>query len=411
MLFRKTILSIILTICFIVNSVSSVYAEPQIQGKAAALIDPKSGEIIYGKNENEPLPPASLTKLITAILAVERTKLSDVVTVGKNPPLIPPSSIGLKEGERITVENLLYALLIKSANDTAVAIAEYISGSAPEFANLMNKRAKELGATNTHFVTPNGLHDPNHYSTAHDLALIAKHAMENPLIRNIVAVKNKQIPREDDTAVKWLPNHNKMLWRYEGANGVKTGYTKEAKQCLVSSAQRGDQEFIAVVLGSQGNNIWTDSENLLDYGFDNFVTVKQKDANLLIKKMPVKRGAVDLQLITEKDFYYTQRKGDAAPVTEKIEINKEISAPIKKGQVLGRINFSTPQKNLGFVNLVALEAVPEQTFFSPGAGISVISPELVVVILLVFFILWNIRKPRKRYRRKTRWLHHRNGIR
>lgn len=410
-MYRNSLLSLILAVCFITYSLNPAFAEPQIQGKAAALIDSKSGEIIFGKSENAPLPPASTTKIMTAILAVEKSKPSDIVTSGKNPALIPPSSIGLKEGEKISMENLLYALLVKSANDSAVAIAEHISGSVPEFAKLMNNRAKQWGATNTNFVNPNGLPDPNHYSTARDLALIAKHVMENSYIRQIVATKYKVIPRDDESAVKWLPNHNKMLWRYEGANGVKTGYTKEAKQCLISSAARGDQEFIAVVLGAQGSNVWTDSANLLDYGFNNFVTVKHKSANQMVKTVPVKRGETDTVLVTQNDFYYTLSKGKTVTVTEKLELNKDITAPVKKGQVLGRIVFSTPEKELGFVNLVAQSTVPAAPVFSTGFIKSLsIDPMLLAGTLFVLFVLWNIRK-RKRRKRRNRWWPDRNGIR
>ncbi len=409
---RNIILSFIFLVVFAAFP-SAVLAEPALQGKAAALIDSKSGEILFGHYENTPLPPASTTKIMTAYLALEKAKLSDVVVVGKNPSLIPPSAIGLKEGERITMENLLYALLIKSANDAAVAIAEHVSGSVPEFAKLMNQRAKEWGATNTNFVNPNGLHDPNHYSTARDLAIIAKHAMENSFIREVVKIKYKSIPREDDTAIKWLPNHNKMLWRYEGANGIKTGYTSQAKQCLVSSAARDNREFIAVVLGAQGNNVWTDSINLLDYGFNNFMTVKHKSANQIIKKVPVRRGKEDVTLITQKDFYYTVPKGKSIAVVETTEINNEIKAPIRKGQVLGRIKFSSAEKELGYVNLVAQSTIPAVELFSAEFGKNlVLNPQFLAGLVLLLFIGWVSRmRRRKKRRRRNRWLNHRNSIR
>lgn len=411
MFIRKIALSIFL-IMFLFNvSVSPLLAaEPQIEGRAAAVIDSKSGQIIYGFQENVPLPPASITKILTAILAIEKTKPTDMVKIGKNPPLCEPSSIGLKEGETISMENLLYALMIKSANDSAVAIAEKISGSVPDFAKLMNKRAMELGATNTNFVNPNGLPDPNHHSTAHDLAIMAKYLMTDPLIRKIVSTKQKTIPRADDTAVKWLPNHNKMLWQYEGANGVKTGYTSEAKQCLVASAVRGNQEFIAVVLGSQGSNVWTDATSLLDYGFNNFATIKQKDSNILLKTVGVKKGSDDVGLITEKDFYYTLPKGQAGSVTEKVEVNSNITAPVKKGQVLGHIKFFLSSKELGSVNLVAQNNVARTTFGAKYKGSSEL-PMIVGVVLLILFVGWNIVKRKNKYSRKTKWWHNRNGIR
>lgn len=412
-IFRKSGLSWILTLLFFLNSTSLAFAdELQINGKGAALIDSKSGQILYGKNENTPLPPASTTKIITAYLALERSKPSDIVKVGKNPTLCEPSSIGLKEGETMSLENLLYAMLIKSANDAAVAIAEYISGTVPEFAKLMNAKAREWGATNTNFVNPNGWPNPNHYTTAHDLALIAKHVMENSFIRKIVATKYKEIPRSDDKAVKWLPNHNKMLWRYEGANGVKTGYTKEAKQCLVASAARGDQEFIAVVLGSQGSNVWTDATKLLDYGFNNFNTFKYKNANQLVKQVSVKNGVSDVGLVTQKDFYYTLKKGESTNVTEKIEINQNTTAPVKKGQVLGRLKFYNNGAELGFVNLVAQADVQKSVFAQTDYNNFPLNPLVAGAAFLSLFVVWNIIKSKKRRlgRRKRNW-YNSSGIR
>ncbi len=410
MLIRKTGLALILIIILLTQPVYSAFAEPQTTGQAVILMDSKSGKIIYARNETTALQPASTTKILTAIIALEGCKLTDIVKATKSPSLVEPSSIGLKEGESISMENLLYALLVKSANDAAVAIAEHISGSAPQFAELMNKRAKELGAANTNFVNPNGLPDPNHYTTAHDLALFAKHAMGNADFRRFVSTKYKSIPRADDTAIKWLQNHNKILYRYDGANGIKTGYTKEAKQCLVASAAKGNQEFIAVVLGAVGTNVWTDAQNMLDYGFANFDTFKQKDANTAVKTVSVKKGVKSVALVTEKDFFYTMPKGKTGNVSEHVSIDDNITAPTRKGQVLGQLNFLLSGKDLGSVNLIAQEDVPVKKDMMKNV-IPSMDPFLAGVVIAGLFVAWTARKRRNRLKRKKRLLFGRDVIR
>ncbi|MHB9094278.1 MAG: D-alanyl-D-alanine carboxypeptidase family protein [Eubacteriales bacterium] len=407
MLIRRTILSLVILVYLVTSSIPMALAGPQIVGQAAVLIDSKSGKIVYAKNENTPMAPASTTKILTAILALEKCKPTDSVSAGKNATVVEPSAIGLKEGETITMENLLYSLMLKSANDAAIAIAEHVSGSVREFSALMNRKIREWGATNSNFINPNGLPDPNHYTTAHDLAIIAKHAMENQEFRNIVATKVKTIPRTDDTAIKWLQNHNKLLWRYDGANGIKTGYTKEAKQCLVASADRGGQEFIAVILSSEGTNVWSDAETLLNYGFTAFSTYKQKDANTLVRTVKVKKGTRDLALVTDKDFYYTLPKGQNRAVSEVVEINSEIKAPITKGQLLGKVKFVQQGEALGAVNLVAQNDVPAKRITIKGKTFPTTSI-LAAVLVLVSFIAW---KGRKRKRRKSRLWINRNAIR
>jgi len=408
MRFHKIVLSVVLIFCIIINAAPMAWAGPQVTGKSGILIDGKSGQVLYTKDADEPLPPASTTKILTAVIALERTKLTDKVTAGKNPSLVEPSAIGFMEGETLTMENLLYSLLVKSANDAAVAIAEHISGSVPEFARLMNETAGELGATNSNFTNPHGLPDPNHYSTAHDLAVIARYAMKNPVFREIVATKVKTIPRENDSDIQWLETHNKLLKRYELANGIKTGYTKEARQCLVASASDGQREFIAVVLGSEGNNIWTDATVLLDYGFDNYATIKHKNANTLIKTVSVNKGTGNAVLVTAEDFYYTIPKGETRAITEEVELDDNISAPVKKGQVLGRVKFLESGKMIGSANLIAQNNIPaEEAIVRDGASFN---PILAGGIILGLFTVWNIRRRRHKVRRKNKW-RYKNAIR
>lgn len=396
---RRTILNLVAFIYIITCSTSSAWAEPNVVGRAAVLIDSKSGKILYAKNADEPLPPASTTKILTAALVLQNCKLTDIVTARQDATLVEPSAIGLKEGEKITVENLLYAMLLKSANDAAIAFADHISGSVSKFTELMNSRARSMGATNSHFTNPNGLPDPNHYTTAHDLAVIAKYAMEIPEFKEIVSAKVKVIPRTDDSAVKWLQNHNKMLWRYEGANGIKTGYTKEAKQCLVVSADKNGQELIAVILGSEGSNIWSDGQTLLDYGFDNYVTYKHKDANVAVQSVAVSKGTEKVTLVTQKAFFYTLPKGNQGSLTEKAVVNSEITAPVKKGQVLGKLFFFLKGKEIGFVNLVAENDAAVRSFSFNGGGSESFNPLLAGGLLLGLFMIWKVRKRKRRKRR------------
>lgn len=397
MSYRKTIVSIIFLIYLLTAYVSPVMAAVPVVGQSAALIDSKSGRVLYTKNADQQAPPASTTKILTAIIALEKTKLDDIVTAGKNPGLVEPSAIGLKEGEKIRMEDLLYSLLLKSANDAAVAIAEHISGSVPGFAALMNKRAKELGAAGSNFVNPNGLPAPGHYSTAHDLAVIARYAMQNPDFRRIVCTKVKTIPRDNDDDIKWLQNHNKLLWRYEGSNGIKTGYTREAKQCLVASAEKDGQEFIAVILGSEGANVWSDAQALLDYGFTNFSTVLHKKAGIIVQTAKVAGGVSSVTLVTEKDFYYTTAKGKKLTVSEIIDLDDDISAPVMKGRVLGQLKFTAEGREIGAVNLVAqndVQAKKSAISKTASSGNSL----LVGVLALGILTAWKMRRRRRRLR-------------
>lgn len=403
---RKIILSVIMFLYLTTFCTPPVWAAPQVVGQSAVLIDARSGKILFEKNGAVRMAPASTTKVVTGIIAIELSEPTDIVTAGKNSTIVEPSAIGLKEGETIPMENLLYSLLLKSANDAAIAIAEHIAGSVPQFTALMNQKAREWGATGSNFVNPNGLPDDNHYSTARDLAVIAGHAMKNPEFRKIVATKVKVIPRADDSAVKWLENHNRLLWRYDGANGIKTGYTRQAKQCLIASAAKGDQEFIAVILASEGNNIWTDAKTLLDYGFANFATYKQTDANRPVTTIKVADGTKNVTLLTKEDFYYTLPKGQTADVTHKIELNKNIMAPVKKGQVLGKLKYYISGSEIGAVSLIAQEDVPVKTLTFAVTNKSVpASPLLVGALVLGLFIVWHIRKRRRRMKSSNRlWI-------
>ncbi len=241
---------------------------PRNNAKGATLIDVASGRIIYSKQGDEPMLIASLTKIMTAIVAIEHGNLDDIATVSRKAAGKEGSSIYLKVGEKIQLRNLIYGLMLRSGNDAATAIAEHVGGSVEGFAFMMNKKAKELGLDNSQYMNPSGLDEPGHYASSNDMAKLTAYALHNPEFRKIVSTRVKTAPNPHDPwDYKWV-NKNKMLTMYEGADGVKTGYTKKALRCLVSSATRNGQQLVVVTL-NDGDD-WADHRKLLDYGFANY---------------------------------------------------------------------------------------------------------------------------------------------
>jgi serine-type D-Ala-D-Ala carboxypeptidase (penicillin-binding protein 5/6) len=239
--------------------------EPNVVAASAALIDSFTGEFLYLKNENAIQYPASSTKILTALLVIEAGDLDKPVTVDISDTKVEPTKLELQPGEQYTRRQLLYGLMLKSANDVAMTLARDNAGSVEAFAEKMTRRAAELGATNSHFANPNGLHDLSHYTTAHDLALIARAAMEQPFFREVVSTIYYTW-KSPKGVVYQLRNHNRLLRHFVGCNGLKTGYTRAAQQVLVSSALREGHEVISVVLHTDKPGIWEDSKALLTYG-------------------------------------------------------------------------------------------------------------------------------------------------
>lgn len=238
-------------------------------------MDAKTGKILYQKNADIPLPPASTTKVLTAILTLESQKRSnDRLTVSKAATRVPASKLYLKPGQTVSIEDLLYGVLLASANDASVVLAEGIGGSVERFAEIMTKKAHDLGATNTRFSNPHGLTAADHYSTARDLALIFRYAMKNPTFRQIVHTKMSSVssvsPGKKSARTRRISvrNHNRLLWNYDGAIGGKTGYTFAAQKCYVGAVERNGVTLIVSLLGSR--DLWGDTKRLLEYGFDNY---------------------------------------------------------------------------------------------------------------------------------------------
>ncbi|MFD1774116.1 D-alanyl-D-alanine carboxypeptidase family protein [Paenibacillus rhizophilus] len=278
--------------------------------KAAALIDVESGRILYSSHGDEPMLIASLTKIMTAIVAIEYGDLNSKVKVGKKAFAKEGSSLFLRLGEEMTLENMLYGLMLRSGNDAATAIAEHVGGSEEGFVHLMNAKAEILGLKNTHFANPHGLDAEGHYSSANDLAVLTAYAMHNPVFKEIVKtqVKTADNPYEE-WDYKWS-NKNKMLRLYEGGDGVKTGYTKKALRCLVSSATRDGQQLVAVTL-NDGND-WNDHSALLDFGFNRFPL-----------KMMIERGEKlqGYELVAGLNFSYPFSPGEQERVVTELVLN------------------------------------------------------------------------------------------
>ena len=253
--------------------------DEDLTARAAVLMDAATGKILYEKEADLRLPPASTTKVATAILTLESGKsLSQTLIVSKEATRVPASKLYLRPGQSVRIEELLYGIMLASANDASVVLAEGIGGSVERFTELMTKKAHQIGATNTHFTNPHGLTSPDHYSTARDLAILFRYAMKNPVFRDIVQTKFSSVSTMAMVRKKLVPrrisvrNHNRLLWGYDGALGGKTGYTLAAQKCFVGAVQRNGTTLIVAILGARDQ--WGDTKQLLEYGFDHYDSLR-----------------------------------------------------------------------------------------------------------------------------------------
>ena len=383
---------------------SSAATSPEVVGETALVIDGKNGQVLFEKNPHQKVYPASTTKILTAIIALENGRLDDKVTIHKDACNIEGSAVGLQEGEIISLEDLLYSLMLNSGNDSAVAIAHHVGGTVEGFVRMMNEKAAELGALNTHFNNPNGLPDAEHYSTAYDMALISRYAMQNPDFRKIVATKTKIIERDYPGAQTYLENRNRLLWQYDGAIGIKTGYTLEARQCLISAVSKQDREFITVVMKSEGGNIWNDSKKLFDYCFDEFELVNLTEAGRYVTNVPVRYGKFEtVPVLTNRSLSYDLPRDKQAELTHEVILKENISAPIKAGDKLGELAFYFDNQELGRVDLLARQELGRKWWAQWWSWF------LLAMGLVVFLMLnWhhnNVRRRRwKKYKMRKYYL-------
>ncbi|MBE5786998.1 MAG: D-alanyl-D-alanine carboxypeptidase [Clostridiales bacterium] len=333
--------------------------EAHAEAKAFLLMEAETGRVLYESNASTPLPMASTTKVMTALLALEKGNLSDPVVTSRNAFGVPGTSIYLSQGETLTLEEMLYGLMLASGNDAAVAIAEHIGGTVEAFCRMMTERAAEIGCKDTVFSTPHGLPAANHHTTAYDLALITREALKNPVFREIVSTQRASIPWAGHDYNRVLTNKNKLLSSYPGAIGVKTGYTKAAGRCLVFAAQRDGMCLIGVVLNCP--NWFDEAEALLNRGFDNWQQVTLLSQGEAVRRIPVENGQQEAVTVrAARDI--------AGPVPVNswpdliIDLPSTLPAGVERGQIVGAATLMDGGKPLVTVPLYADEASPEQNF-------------------------------------------------
>ena len=354
---------------------SNFSEEPLINSRSAIVFDRNSKQVLFGKNENEKRKMASTTKIMTAIIVIENAKLDDIVKVSAKAAGTGGSRLGLHTNDKISVLNLLYGLLLCSGNDAAVALAEHVGGSLPDFASLMNKKCNELGLSSTNFVTPHGLDNENHYTTAYELALITDYALKNDTFKNIVGTKNYTITINSYS--KNLSNTNELLGALDGVYGVKTGFTNGANRCLVTSVKRGDLDIICIVLGADTKKDRTkDSIELINYVFNNFeiVNIKEKIFNEFnnwkiynSSNFVVAKGVsnnIDLVLDDLKFDYLPVNRNDIDSLSIYIYCDYNFQAPLKANSIIGYISVSLQNETILTINIRNSNTIGQKKFGS-----------------------------------------------
>ncbi|KGK83936.1 D-alanyl-D-alanine carboxypeptidase [Desulfosporosinus sp. HMP52] len=419
----KLFRSVFLALFIIISSSPVAYAEntspPDVRGEGAYLIDVSSGQTLFVKNPDKQLAPASTTKIMTGLLAIENGNFDDMVTVSKtmlNNKVVYGTQIYLEPGEQILFKDLLYATLLNSANDAAVTLAEYVGKDMSHFVEMMNQRASEIGATNTHFVNPSGLTETGHLTTAHDLALIAREAYQNPIFAEFVRTKTQPISRSKADVPVLMVNENKLLWRDSSVDGIKTGYTAAAQNCLVASATKDGRQLIGVILKSPGREIYTDMQNMFDYGFTQFSNTIIKPAGAVISSITVNTESVDLVL--DQPIYSTQ-KLNAPENTLNLRVTPLSTDPltsVEEGQVLAQVAVLEGENQIDIFPLKAAKSVhPEPVKASFAGSISTFSTWIIGTLLLsgtIFFLNSLYKKRRKTlyWRRQVRRSRRRDGL-
>lgn len=375
----KKIISVLL--CFLMIMPLSVKAFAQnneltdsLSAKSAVLMEMSSGEILLSKNPDEKLPPASITKIMTMLLVMEaiddgKIKLEDIITTSRNASSKGGSQIWLKEGEQMSVHDMLKATAIGSANDACTALGEYIAGGEAEFVAMMNARAKELGMNNTNFENPSGLDDTteNHYSTARDIAIMSCELMKHGKIKEYTTTWMDSL-RNGETE---LVNTNRLVRFYEGTTGVKTGTTSKAGYCVSASAERGGMELVAVVLGSDNSTErFEDAKKLLNWGFANYTVYQPTVDSTLITNVNVLYGKENVIVPVTKNIKpILIKKGTEDKIKQRIDICLDVQAPVEKGQKLGTVYFEIDGKAIASCSIISENFVERRNWFFVFCGL------------------------------------------
>jgi len=410
MKFKYMVIFISFLLFFSINASASF----EINSPTAVLIDADTGFVLYDKNSDQKMYPASTTKIMTAILAIEKGNMDDTVTASfyaVNSIEYDSTKLGLYEGETISFKDLFMSLVVCSANDAANVVAEHISGSVDEFVKLMNKRAVELGAINTHFVNPSGLHSEEHISTAKDLAVLARYAMTLPQFREAVSTRQYKInPTNKYNEIRILNSTNHLtnphsVYYYEYATGIKTGYTTKSKSCLVSSASKNGSNLIVVVLGGENidgkSSAFVDSKNLFEYGFNNFKPQTIINKGDIISSLPIKNAKGTKEIILEAadtKCIILPEGVSVSDLKKKEYIREVIKAPIAKGEMMGKMEYWYNDLKLCETEMLAITSYSKQPF------IFILNILKSVWFYIIAFVLLILRfKPKKRRRRKSNY--------
>lgn len=423
--FYSMLIAFLLVFSSVFTTIGSVAAEGKVlnlEAKSAVLMDYETGKVLYQKNGNVKLYPASTTKAWTAYLVIKNVPdLNEKITIG-DLPYIEPSSMFLKKGETFTVRELLTALMVHSCNDVAYVLAQHVSGSIPEFAALMNKEAEAIGCTGTHFNNPNGLPDDNHYTTAKDMALIARKCMSDSTFREIVSTKSvkfkatKQYPQERvyTNSNKFLTSHQKITYRgkridikYDIVDGIKTGFTNAAGKCLLTSAVKDNQRLIAAVFNSTNEGIYVDSRTLIDYGLENYdsFTIMDKSDYVDSKR---KWFSKQKKLMYQPKESYTVVLPEGQTVTDEYTFKtdlQETSLPIHSGDKVGEFYIYKNGKEFKTIDLVAKNDVTSKfAFITEKPFFKVLFTILKIALgaLIIYLVYKLVKKYYKRFKRKQK---------
>lgn len=359
-----TLLSAVLFFCIHILPASAL----TIEASASILIDLNSGKVLFQENSTQALPPASTTKILTALVALENGTLDQEITIPANFVNVGEVGVWLKAGETHTLEDLLYALLLRSANDAAQAIAIGIAGSETAFVSMMNQRSQELGLTSSTWKNVHGLYEDGHLTSAADLAIIARIAMQNEAFRTIVATKEYQIPWPGNDSPRDLYNRNQFLTTYEGATGIKTGQTTQSGSCLIASSARGNMSLIGVVLNS--DEMYKQMAVLMDYGYEAFEMRQIGKAGDVLGQVKVNSGwENEVEAMLSKNIYMIMPKDKETEPVNSINLNESVDAPFVKGQPIGSIRYTDGEGGVVEAELVARNDVVRFTFWGTIKGV------------------------------------------
>lgn len=432
----KRIISIFIIILYIINfNNSTTYANnvnnlsevPDISANSAILMDMNTGTILYSKNENEHHYPASITKILTTLIALEYNIPKDIITFSEEAIFgidRSSSNLAMDVDEQITMEDALYSIMLMSANEVSAAVAEHIGGSIDNFAKIMNQRAKQAGAINSNFKNPHGLHDPQHYTTAYDMAMIAKEAYEIPEFRKIISTITYQIqPTNKQPEIRYLANQHYMIkntaYHYDSCTGGKTGFTDEAQSTLVTFAEQNNLKLVCVVLEEKGNQKYEDTIKLFDYGFNNFkaetLSVLDYPSSLdVYSDNESSLGSVDIYCEQKTIDTVINKDIDSNQIKEVINIPEKLTIPLEANSVIGSVDYYYNDELIGKTNLKNLQAFKDMpvTKIIDNENIKVkhkniqlfiIIIPILIIILFAYITIYRKLKRRRRLYFRRRW--------